>query len=173
MTELKMKPDVKMIRVKTVREVKMAETSIDLWHPPSKSNGAPECKCVRELFIDGMPLCRDCYGTDISGGYEGTLVVNIRDVSYEEVMDAGGERRRWEDDYTFLTFECDLGFHIFYGCLFLFDDRQWKVVGVEQKEEDEDDDGNFLLERWAVSARNLEKWEGASAFLTDQGDKRC
>ena len=142
-----------------------ADTAFEVWYPPLKQESKPEYHCTDPAHQDRNALCRSCFDTGVCNGYVQNDAIPVRDVRYEEVLQVEEGPSRWEDDFTTLTFECPLGFHIMKGCIFLFDDRPWRVTDVKQVDEDEDDDGNELPERWEVWCRKLEVWEGAACFL--------
>lgn len=162
MSDVMLKPEEKMVRKVTNREVRAEEATLQLWPPPWTDD--PEWQCTEEAHQREDALCYQCYGTGVRNGYVENYHILVRDVRYEEVIGADGEPR-WEDDFTSLTFECPLRYHVFYGCIFLFDNRPWRVTDVKQIEEDEDDDGNLLPERWEVWCRKMESFEGGYAFL--------
>ena len=159
------KPDVMTVRVKTVREVKAPEAELKLWYPPLKRDDKPEWHCTNEVHRDDLSVCTDCYGTGVRGAYVQTETFLVQDLSYAEEQDGP------EDDLeelTSLTFYCAVRHHVFNGCLYDFDDRAWKVAMVEQADLDEDDDGEFLPERWDVWCRKLDRYESAYYFLRNE-----
>jgi hypothetical protein len=165
MSNVMLKLDEKRVRTKTVREVQVPAARIRPWRPDFLAPGEWRCADCDGGYCPDESVCKRCYGTGVPGAaYTMDHYVDIINASYEEVVDAGGERR-FEDDYVHLTFETAFQTYIYPGCIFTFDSQFWKVTGVQELEDDEDDDGNLLPDRWEVIARRLEKFEGAYLFL--------
>lgn len=153
-------------RTKIVREVQVPAAAIRPWRPAFLPEGEWLCSCAKGYELADDSICKQCYGTGIpkSGGYTMDGFIDIVNASYEDVVDAGGERR-FEDDFTHLSCETAFQSWIYPGCIFTFDDQFWKVTGMQELEDDEDDDGNLLPDRWEVCARRLGKFEPAYLFL--------
>ncbi len=169
MTDVMLKPEVKTVRVKTIREVCVEEAVVRPWRPYYLVKGS-EWGCTCEEGDHSR--CLRCCGTGVPGGYESDRDIGITAASYEEVVDLGGEPR-FGDDFVSLTFECVFQSWIFPGCVFTFDEHHWKVLSVEELEEDEDDDGGFLPDRWEVLSRRLEEFDAAYVFLEVEADTKA
>lgn len=162
----------RMIRTKTVREVFVEKGHFLLWKP---ALGGKRCECFLKEHDDPNWLCRECYGSGLLGGGYVTdgKPVRFQDASFKEVESVEVQEDTTvenslvppiEDEFVSLSFECDLHYHIYYGCIFKFEDYCWKVVGIEEQD---DDTGLPTPVRWSVTARRLQEFEGAYLFLKD------
>lgn len=165
----------RMVRTKTVKEVFVEKGHFLLWKP---ALGGKRCECFLKEH-DPSWLCRECYGSGLLGGGYVTDVkpVRFQDASFEEVEVAEVQEDTTTenapcpcplmDEFVTLNFECDLHYHVYYGCIFKLEDRYWKVIGIEERDDDEDDTGLPTPARWSVRARKLQEFEGVYLFLQD------
>lgn len=165
--------NIKMIRTKTVEEIFVEKTEIDMWHPPLKGD---RCTCFTKEKEERAFPCRECYDTGVVGGFILYGLVPVISAGFEEVKESETKVKHEDSTVVLLddfvsTFECEFHHHIYHGCIFKLENRYWKVSRMEEAEADEDNDGMPLPSRWHITARKLMEFEGPYVFLKEKEPK--